>query len=54
MWGAEKAAAVQELVEEATGQPCPCKRLMTCPLLPAAGVTTLGGVFRDQATLAVA
>lgn len=31
----EKAARVQELVETATGGPCPCKSGQGCPLIPS-------------------
>jgi len=29
----ERGLAVQELVEAATGEPCPCKQGRACPLL---------------------
>lgn len=34
MWGDDRAVKVQALVEESTGQLCPCKRGEGCPLLP--------------------
>lgn len=34
MWGDDRAAKVQALVEESLGMACPCKRGLTCPLLP--------------------
>lgn len=34
LFNSEKARAMQELVEGATGDLCPCKRMMACPLLP--------------------
>jgi len=54
MWGAAKAVEVQELVEAATGQACPCKRNVVCPLLPALGVTTLRRDTRKVVASAVA
>ena len=32
--GDERATAMQELIEGATGQPCPCKQDRSCPLIP--------------------
>lgn len=29
-----RAVALQELIEEQTGEPCPCKRDLDCPLMP--------------------
>lgn len=29
-----RAVALQEFIEEQTGQPCPCKQGEPCPLLP--------------------
>ena len=34
MWDAEDAKRVQELMEQGTGEPCPCKRGKRCPILP--------------------
>ena len=34
LFSAERAQAVQRLVEESTGKPCPCKVGRACPLLP--------------------
>ena len=34
MWDAEDAKRVQELMEQGTGKPCPCKRGKRCPILP--------------------
>ena len=34
MWDAEDAERVQELMEQGTGKPCPCKRGKRCPILP--------------------
>jgi hypothetical protein len=34
LFSSERAQAVQELIEGATGKPCPCKQGMACPLLP--------------------
>lgn len=34
LFSAERAMAVQQLVEESTGKPCPCKVGRACPLLP--------------------
>ena len=48
MWGAAKAVEVQELVEAATGQACPCKRRLLCPLLPAGGSVTTMVAARTQ------
>lgn len=33
--GEVRGGEVNELVERVTGGPCPCKRGLTCPLLPA-------------------
>lgn len=33
LFGTDRGRAVQELVEGATGQLCPCKQGLTCPLL---------------------
>jgi hypothetical protein len=30
-----RAVALQGLIEEQTGQPCPCKQGHACPLMPA-------------------
>lgn len=38
----EQAAAMQELIERKTGDPCPCKQGKACPLLPAGEVVTVG------------
>jgi hypothetical protein len=35
LFSVEKAEQVQRMVEEATGEQCPCKRSAPCPLLPA-------------------
>lgn len=32
---AAKAVRMQELIEDATGAACPCKRGMECPILPS-------------------
>ena len=34
LFSSKRAQAVQNLIEGATGKPCPCKQGMTCPLLP--------------------
>ena len=34
LWDAEKAQRVQELMEQGTGRPCPCKTGKRCPILP--------------------
>ena len=34
MWDEEDAKRVQELMEQGTGKPCPCKVGKRCPLLP--------------------
>ena len=34
LWDAEDAKRVQELMEQGTGKPCPCKRGKPCPILP--------------------
>ena len=34
LWDAEDAERVQELMEQGTGKPCPCKRGKRCPILP--------------------
>ena len=34
LFSSERAQAVQDLIEGATGRPCPCKQGKTCPLLP--------------------
>jgi hypothetical protein len=34
LFSSERAQAVQNLIEGATGKPCPCKQGKTCPLLP--------------------
>jgi hypothetical protein len=34
----EQAQAMQDLIEGATGKPCPCKNGVACPLLPKTGV----------------
>jgi hypothetical protein len=36
LFSSERAQAVQDLIEGATGKPCPCKQGKTCPLLPRA------------------
>lgn len=36
----DRAEAVQELIEGATGEPCPCKQGKVCPLLPELKVPT--------------
>jgi hypothetical protein len=38
LFDAERASAMQEMVERATGGPCPCKQAMPCPLLPRDGL----------------
>ena len=38
LFNREQAEAIQGLVEGATGALCPCKRGLTCPLLPEAKV----------------
>lgn len=35
LWGPEDAARVRQLVEEATGEDCPCLQGRVCPLLPS-------------------
>jgi hypothetical protein len=39
---AAKAVRMQELIEDATGEPCPCKRGRECPILPS-GLDLEGG-----------
>lgn len=34
LWDTEDAKRVQELMEQGTGKPCPCKRGKRCPILP--------------------
>jgi len=34
LWDAEDAKRVQELMEQGTGKPCPCKVGKRCPILP--------------------
>ena len=34
LWDAAKAKRVQELIEMGTGEPCPCKTGVRCPILP--------------------
>lgn len=34
--GVERGAEAIALVEAVTGQPCPCKRGLVCPLMPVA------------------
>lgn len=36
--GPDQAARVQATVERASGQPCPCRRGVVCPLIPAEGL----------------
>ncbi len=33
LWPPEKAARIRAMIEEATGQPCPCSRGKRCPIL---------------------
>lgn len=30
----ERAQAMQDFIEDATGEPCPCKQARACPLMP--------------------
>lgn len=34
LFGLDRAREVQRLIEDATGEPCPCARELPCPLLP--------------------
>ena len=34
LFGRERGADVNRMIEEATGEPCPCKQGGRCPLLP--------------------
>lgn len=34
LFGTDRARQVQEMVESATGELCPCKQDKVCPLLP--------------------
>jgi len=42
LWDAEDAKRVQELTEQGTGKPCPCKRGKRCPILPKTLAVLMG------------
>jgi hypothetical protein len=35
IYGCERGRAMVALLETATGQPCPCKQGIPCPLMPS-------------------
>lgn len=35
VWGVKEGHKVRVLIEEATGEPCPCSQGKCCPLVPA-------------------
>jgi len=37
LFGAKRAQDMQDMIERATGDVCPCKRGRVCPLLPREG-----------------
>lgn len=40
LFGRDEGRAMQEMIEQATGRPCPCQRGKICPL--ARGAMTIG------------
>lgn len=38
MYGIERGDRIIAVLEEATGEPCPCKQGVVCPLMPADSV----------------
>lgn len=41
LFGMSRGAQIQQAIEEDTGQPCPCRRGLVCPLVPSAELEPL-------------
>lgn len=41
IFGRVQADDIEALIAEATGQPCPCRRALSCPLVDDEGCTPL-------------
>lgn len=44
VWDVETADRVEELVEESTGEPCPCRQGKTCPFVPSGAGRSLAAL----------
>lgn len=48
IFGPEQADNIEALVAAATGQPCPCRRSLPCPLTDSEGRSPLAEVIPRQ------
>jgi hypothetical protein len=53
IYGRERAAKLQAYIEDATGEPCPCKRGISCLLMPTPRATTEDPEWLGSLTLPV-
>lgn len=49
IFGVQRGDELLELIEETTGQPCPCRRGQPCPLMPNTAVVEPPAPRRSEA-----